>query len=112
MDPVEVERMARRHKLHDELCTLKEFGIKKVLFQPPPSVQLEYPAIIYTTKSTYTTNADNKVYTGHRFYQIELIDPDPDTPFIDKLLEMFPMIKHVNNFKTSNLNHDVFDLYY
>lgn len=101
--------MDRRHKLHEELVSL---GAKKTLFQPPPSVQLEYPAIIYTTKSTYTTNADNKVYTGHRFYQIELIDPDPDTPLIDALLNKFSMIKHVNNFKTSNLNHNVFDLYY
>lgn len=101
--------MDRRHNLHEELVSL---GAKKTLFQPPPSVQLEYPAIIYTTKSTYTTNADNKVYTGHRFYQIELIDPDPDTPLIDALLNKFSMIKHVNNFKTSNLNHNVFDLYY
>lgn len=101
--------MDRRHRLHEELVSL---GAKKTLFQPPPSVQLEYPAIIYTTKSTYTTNADNKVYTGHRFYQIELIDPDPDTPLIDALLNKFPMIKHVNNFKTSGLNHNVFDLYY
>lgn len=104
--------MSRRHDLNDKLSTLKEFGIKKVLFQPPPNVQMEYPAIVYTTKSTYTTNADNKVYTGHRFYQVTLIDPNPDTPYIDKLLDMFQMIKHVNNFKTSNLNHDVFDLYY
>lgn len=101
--------MDRRHNLHEELVSL---GAKKTLFQPPPSVQLEYPAIIYTIKSTYTTNADNKVYTGHRFYQIELIDPDPDTPLIDALLNKFSMIKHVNNFKTSNLNHNVFDLYY
>lgn len=101
--------MGRRHKLHEELESL---GAKKTLFQPPPSVQLEYPAIIYTIKSTYTTNADNRVYTGHRFYQIELIDPDPDTPLIDALLNKFKMIKHVNNFKTSNLNHNVFDLYY
>ena len=101
--------MDRRHKLHEELVSL---GAKKTLFQPPPSVQLEYPAIIYTIKSTYTTNADNRVYTGHRFYQIELIDPDPDTSLIDSLLNKFKMIKHVNNFKTSNLNHNVFDLYY
>lgn len=101
--------MDRRYDLHEELLTL---GARKTLFQPPPSVQLEYPAIIYTRKSTYTTNADNKVYKGHRLYQIEVIDPNPDTPLIDALLNKFQMIKHVNNFKTSNLNHDVFDLYY
>lgn len=101
--------MDRRHKLHTELLTL---GASKTLFQPPPSVMLTYPAIIYTRKSTYTTNADNKTYTGQRLYQIEVIDPDPDSPLIDAILNKFQMIKHVNNFKANNLNHDVFDLYY
>lgn len=101
--------MDRRYELHEALLTL---GAKKTLFQPSPSVKLEYPAIIYTRKSTYTTNADNLIYKGHRLYQIEVIDPDPDTPLIDALLNKFQMIKHVNNFKTSDLNHDVFDLYY
>ena len=101
--------MDRRHKLHEELLTL---GASKTLFQPPPSVQLTYPAIIYTRKSTYTTNADNKTYTGQRLYLIEVIDPNPDTPLVDAILNKFQMIKHVNNFKANNLNHDVFDLYY
>lgn len=105
--------MGRRHDLHDELVDLgDEFGVKKVLFQPPPSVLMEYPAIVYTKKSTYTTNADNKSYTNTRFYQVTVIDPDPDTPLVDAILNKFQMIKHVNNFKANNLNHDVFDLYY
>lgn len=107
--------MDRRHKLHDELKALnaeKELGVKTILFQPPPSVQMEYPAIIYTRKSTYTTNADNYTYTGTTFYQIEVVDPNPDSPIVPALLNKFQMIKHVNNFKVSNLNHDVFDLYY
>lgn len=107
--------MARRHELHDELKAMNaelELGVKKILFQPPPSVQLEYPAIIYTRKSTFTTNADNRNYSGHTLYQIEVIDPDPDTPIVSALLNKFQMIKHVNNFKTSNLNHDVLNLYY
>lgn len=105
--------MDRRHELHDEIVALAtEFGVKKVLFQPPPNVQMVYPAIVYSKKSTYTTNADNKVYTSDRFYQVTVIDGDPDTPLIDALLNKFQMIKHVNNFVESNLYHDVFDLYY
>lgn len=107
--------MARRLKLHDELVAMNtelQLGVKKILFQPPPSVKLEYPAIIYKRKSTFTTNADNLNYSGHTLYQIEVIDPDPDTPIVSALLNKFKMIKHVNNFETSNLNHDVLDLYY
>lgn len=105
----EVERMTRRQKLHTELLTL---GARKTLFQPPPDVLLEYPAIVYTRKSTYTQAADNKNYKATTLYQIELIDPDPDSPLVAALLNKFKMITHVNNFKASNLNHDVFNLYY
>ena len=101
--------MTRRQKLHTEL---KALGARKTLFQPPPDVLLEYPAIIYTRKSTYTMAADNKNYTGTTYYQIEVIDPDPDSTLVAALLDKFQMIKHVNNFKTNNLNHDVFNLYY
>ena len=105
--------MDRRYDLHDELVSLGDkFGVRKVLFQPPPTVQMEYPAIVYTRKSTYTTNADNRTYKSDRFYQIQVIDPNPDTPLIDAILNNFQMIKHVNNFKNNNLNYDMFDLYY
>ena len=101
--------MTRRQKLHTELLTL---GAKKTLFQPPPDAHLEYPAIVYTRKSTFTLAADNKNYTGHTYYQIEVIDANPDSTLVAALLDKFQMIKHVNNFKTNNLNHDVFNLYY
>ena len=101
--------MTRRQKLHTELLKL---GARKTLFQPPPNTLLEYPAIIYTRKSTFTMNADNKNYTGHTHYQIKVIDPDPDSALVPALLNKFQMIKHVNNFKANELNHDVFDLYY
>ena len=101
--------MDRRHDLHEEL---KSLGAVKTLFQPPPTAQMQYPAIVYKRKSTDTTNADNINYTGQTLYQIEVIDPNPDSPLVPALLAKFKMIKHVNNFTASNLNHDVFDLYY
>lgn len=109
MDQEEMEHMDRRKQLHSELLTI---GVQAVHFQPPPSVHLVYPCIVYTRKSTDTVSADNRSYKNMAMYQIELIDPDPDTPYIETILEKFNMIKHVNNFKANNLNHNVFNLYY
>lgn len=101
--------MDRRKLLHDELKTL---GAASVHFQPPPSVNLVFPSIVYRRKSTDTISADNINYKKHTLYQVEIIDADPDTDLVDKMLDKFSMCKHVNNFKSDNLNHDVFDLYY
>lgn len=101
--------MDRRKQLHSELLTI---GVASVHFQPPPNVHLVFPSIVYRRKSIDTISADNRSYKNQTLYQLELIDPNPDTPFVDDLLEKFSMIKHVNNFKSDNLNHDVFDLYY
>lgn len=99
----------RRKLLHLELVAL---GTQAVHFQPPPSVKLIYPCIVYRRKSTDSIAADNRNYKNQTLYQIEVIDPNPDTPYVSSLLNSFSMIKHVNNFKSDNLNHDVFDLYY
>ena len=99
----------RRKLLHLELVAL---GTQAVHFQPPPSVKLIYPCIVYRLKSTDSIAADNRNYKNMKLYQIELIDPNPDNTYVDSLLNSFSMIKHVNTFIADNLNHYIFDLYY
>ena len=104
-----MDHMDRRKQLHLKLVAL---GTQAVHFQPPPSVKLVFPCIVYRRKSTDSIAADNRNYKNIPLYQIELIDPNPDTPYVDSLLNSFSMIKHVNSFPADNLNHYVFDLYY
>ena len=82
-----------------------------VYFQPPPEVQMVYPAIVYNRD--YLTNqfADNIPYAGMIRYQVTLIDANPDSPLHDKLKAM-PLMRFVRHYTSANLNHDIYDVYF
>ena len=82
-----------------------------VYFQPPPSVKINYPAIIYSLDDIDNKRANNILYRTKRKYLITLIDLDPDSEFIDKLNEL-PMCSFDRTYKSDNLNHFVFSLYF
>lgn len=86
-------------------------GSKEVYFQPPPSVQMSYPAIRYSRKEIQNRHANNNVYHQHVAYQVVVIDPNPDSDIVKKI-SMLPLCKHESNYKSENLNHDVFTIYY
>lgn len=100
---------AKRLELDEELRTL--LGTRNVYFQPPESVKLKYPAIIYKRSIVRSEYADNGVYKTKRGYQIIAIDKDPDSALVDKLA-VFPCSRHISHYVSDNLNHDVFELYY
>ena len=99
----------RRLTLHQKL---KSLGARKTMFQPASNAQMEYPAIVYKLKNADSTYADNKTYKYVPYYEITIIDKDPDSELPRKLAELLPMIKHVNQFVTANLYHNVFNLYF
>lgn len=101
--------MASRLKLQSELEEL--LGSRNVYFQPPSSVQMKYPAIRYSLSDMQTYHADNLVYKHSKAYELILIDPDPDSIFIDKLLRL-PYCRFDRCYPSDNLNHYVFTLYY
>lgn len=82
-----------------------------VYFQPPPDVQMVYPAIVYNRD--YLTNefADNIPYKGTIRYQVTLIDANPDSP-LHSLLMAMPMMRFVRHYTSANLNHDIYDVYF
>lgn len=82
-----------------------------VYFQPPESVKLEYPCIIYKRSSGDTQFADNKPYTFTHRYQVMIIDRDPNSPIIEKV-SMLPMCVMDRHYTADNLNHDLFNLYF
>lgn len=83
-----------------------------VYFQPPESVRLEYPCIVYERGTGTTRHADNNPYHFIPQYEITYIDPDPDAEMFEKLAMALPSIRHVRHFKSDNLNHDVYELYF
>ena len=101
--------MASRLELQAKLEEL--LGSKNVYYQPPESLKMEYPAIRYSKNRIDKKSADDKAYLISISYEIIVIDRRPDNTVIDKLLQL-PMCSYDRNYKSDNLYHDVFTLYY
>ena len=86
-------------------------GSSNVYFQPPSNIQLIYPCIIYERSYWNTTFADNKPYSLNKRYSLTVIDRDPDSAIVDKVINL-PMCSFDRHYVSDNLNHDVFNLYF
>jgi len=94
-----------------ELQTLFEniLGSRNVYFQPPESLKMKYPAIVYGLEDIENTFADDGVYLSQRKYSVTVIDEDPDSPIVYKVA-VLPTCQFNRHFESDNLNHDVFIL--
>jgi len=101
--------MASRLSLHETLCAILES--RNVYFNPPESIKMNYPAIVYTIRKPDVKYANNALYKHMSSYDITLIDEDPDTVVALKLQQL-PYCSFDRFFKSENLNHTTFTLYY
>lgn len=97
-----------RLALHEELINI--LGSNNVYYQPPESVMLKYPCIIYKCESGYTDHADDFLYRYEPRYQVTLLDPDPDSDIFDRLLQL-KYCTFDRHYTSDNLNHFVFRIY-
>ena len=86
-------------------------GSRNVYFQPPSSVRMQYPAIVYSRKDIEGRFANDKIYRKLPCYEAILIDKNPDSEFIDKILDL-PYCSFDRHYEANNLNHDVFTIFY
>ncbi|UQS94689.1 tail terminator [Arthrobacter phage Zeina] len=100
--------MASRLQLHD---LLKTMGTPNVYFQPPPSLQMVYPCIVYKVDNHDVKHADNKPYTLTKRYLVTVIDRNPDSEIPDKVAKL-PMCRFSTAFQSADLNHQAFTLYF
>ena len=101
--------MASRLSLQKTLEDI--LGSRNVYYQPPASVKMKYPAIVYSRKDIETIHANNAKYNSRRCYDVTVIDENPDSIFLDKILEL-PLSRFDRHYTAENLNHDVFTIYY
>lgn len=100
---------SKRLELHEILCDILES--RNVYFQPPESVKMKYPAIVYSVANINSKRADDGVYLSRRQYSVTVICKDPDTDLVDKVAAL-PLCDYDRHYTADNLNHDVFTLYY
>ena len=89
----------------------KLLGSHNVYYQPPESIKMSYPAIVYSRENIENKHADDNVYMQKYFYKVTVIDDDPDSEIVSKVSKI-PTCRFNRHYTADNLNHDTFILYY
>lgn len=90
---------------------LEEFlGSKNVYYQPPESIKLKYPCILYEKSRINQRYANNHTYIKSNQYTLTIIHRDADSTLPDDILEAFEFISFDRSYKADNLYHDVFTI--
>ena len=85
-------------------------GDRHTYFNPPPSVQMKYPAIRYSLKGVDTRFANNGLYRNTSSYEVTLIDGNPDSEYVKKILQI-PYCRFDRFYIADNLNHWTFTIH-
>ena len=93
------------------LQVLLEGITEHVYFQPPNSLQMQYPCIRYERSASELKHADNRLYTHTKRYQVTVIDRNPDSQLPDQVIEL-PLCSFDRYFAADDLNHYVFTLFF
>lgn len=101
--------MASRLNLHEELCEV--LGSRNVYFQPPESLKLNFPCIIYERVGADQMKADDTNYITQKRYTVTVIDKDPDS-IIPEKVGALQYASYDRTFVSNNMNHDVYKIYY
>lgn len=101
----------KRTRLDLQAILEELLGSKHVYFQPPESIKMSYPAIVYNVARLSNTFADNFIYNQVTVYEITVIDQDPDNVLYKKVSRL-PYCSFDRHFRSNNLNHYVFKLYF
>jgi hypothetical protein len=86
-------------------------GSEYVYFQPPDSIQMHYPCIVYSRDMGDTKFADDKPYHHTVQYQLIVIGRDPDSSILLEVA-MLPQCLFIRHYVVNNLHHDVYNIYY
>lgn len=101
--------MDKRLDLQSKLESL--LGSRNVYYQPPASIRMKYPAIVYSRDDIDNRHADDGIYMQSHFYEVIVIDEDPDSEIVDKVSRL-PGCRFNRHYTSDNLNHDAFIIYY
>ena len=101
--------MGNREGLQTLLETL--LGSGNVYFQPPETIKMQYPCIIYSRSKIDSTFANDLPYKHYNRYSITVIDANPDSEIPWKIVSL-PLCSFDRHYTANNFNHDVFSLYY
>lgn len=94
-----------------DLQELFETIVENVYFQPPPSISLSYPCIVYQLDDIDIKYANNSPYKHKNGYMVTLIDQNPDSALLT-VISALEGARFDRFYAANNLNHYVFRLYF
>lgn len=101
--------MTSRIDLHEELVRI--LGSENVYFQPPESIKLKYPCIVYSKTSMPKVNADDSSYKINTGYKVIFVHREPDMDDIVKEILKLPRSRYSTCYASDNLYHDALEIY-
>ena len=124
--------MATRLELHTKLCSIfsktgkwlwdpfnfdtddietaiQREASRHVYYQPPETIKMAYPCIIYTLSRDDLLHADDIAYNRKKRYSVMVVDKNPDSELPDILADMFH-VKMERHFTADNLHHFVYTI--
>ena len=99
--------MATRLDLHKLLCDI--LGSSNVYYQPPESIKMKYPCIVYFLDDVDSLFADDIKYKKAKRYNATLITKEPEPDTINDILEL-RYCDFERSYVIENLNHFVFEI--
>lgn len=75
----------RRLQFHNEL----KLFYPNVYYQPPSSIKMIYPCIVYNKSRDNAEYADNEVYKDRQAYSVTLIEKNPDSVLAGQMRDHF-----------------------
>ena len=99
------------HNILVEIAAEFDIPATRVYYQPPATIKMGYPCIVYTRDRNDTKFADGSPYILTRRYTVTVVDKNPDSEIPDRIA-LLPMSSSSRNFMNDNLYHFVYDVYY
>lgn len=99
--------MGTRAEFH---TVLKEI-VDNVYFQPPPTIKMIYPCIVYNLDDILTDKANNLPYNVNKSYSVTLIDRDPDGAILEEVVKL-PLCSFSRFYVVDGLNHYSFTIFF
>lgn len=106
MDQLRLEQSSQKWQAEFE----ELLGSRNVYYNPPPSLKMNYDAIVFTRSRIDSRFANNAPYNQSLCYEVTVITEDPDAPIIGAI-SMLPLCTHDRHFVSDNLHHNVYTLY-
>ena len=89
---------------------LKEY-CDTVYFQPPSSIRINYPCIVYNRSTDDINRANDKLYMKEKMYRVTVMDKNPDSDIADRLQEL-PWAVIISRDVIDNIYHTTLNIYY